>query len=103
MVPRIVIDHGSIRHSLCPFCGGVYKDFTKKCFVASAVYGSASAPEVVVLRRFRDNTLRRFWLGRMFIKAYYRFSPPVANFLAKRPRIASRVRALLDVLVRHCD
>ena len=101
MVPRIITDRGSLSKSVCPFCGGTYKDFGW-CFVASAVYGSVDAPQVVVLRRFRDNTLRRSWPGRTFIKVYYRMSPPVANALSRRPYLRQQVRSILDVLVRKC-
>jgi hypothetical protein len=101
MVPRIITDRGSLSKSVCPFCGGTYKDFGW-CFVASAVYGSENAPEVIILRRFRDNTLRQFFVGRIFIKAYYHFSPPLAEFVASRPRLGLRFRAALDLLVRHC-
>jgi CspA family cold shock protein len=27
MVPRIITDHGSLSHSVCPFCGGTIKSF----------------------------------------------------------------------------
>ena len=101
MVPRIITKHGSLSKSVCPFCGGTYKDFGW-CFIASAVYGSADAPEVVALRHFRDNSLRRLWLGRVFIKAYYNLSPPAARFIARHPRVSSQVRKLLDAWVRRC-
>ena len=41
------------------------------CYVATAVYGSYDCPEVWTLRRFRDNYLDNYLLGRMFIKLYY--------------------------------
>lgn len=45
------------------------------CYIATALYGSYDHPEVILLRRFRDNTLNRSILGRAFVKIYYRISP----------------------------
>lgn len=49
------------------------------CYIATTVYGSYNAPEVLVLRRFRDETLQKTALGRWFIRTYYRWSPSVAK------------------------
>ena len=56
-----------------------------KCFVATAVYGSPLAPEVMVFRQYRDVRLRRNWLGCLAISVYERISPPLANWIKKRP------------------
>ena len=45
------------------------------CYIATCVYGSYNCPEVWVLRRFRDNYLDNFFIGRIFIKLYYMASP----------------------------
>lgn len=100
MVPRMVTYQGSPSKSLCPFCGTTYKDFSK-CFIATAAYGDPYAPEVIALRRFRDESLNQSVGGRVFVRAYYRFSPPVASFLTKHPRISVLVRTCLNPLARH--
>lgn len=74
---------------------------TKKegCYIATAVYGSYDAPEVMVLRSFRDNTLKQSAIGRWFIKTYYRLSPPVAEKLKNAKHINRFVRSILNWLV----
>jgi len=67
----------------------------------AAVYGSYDSPQVLVLRRFRDDTLSKSTLGRLFIKFYYRFSPPVADRLKNTRRLNSVVRRILDKFVNH--
>lgn len=51
------------------------------CFIATACYGSEFTEEVVFLKEFRDEFLASFSLGQKFIENYYRYSPPVADFL----------------------
>lgn len=53
------------------------------CYIATMVYGSYDAPEVWVLRRFRDNVLQHSRGGRWFIGWYYSWSP---GFVAKYSR-----------------
>ena len=39
------------------------------------VYGSYDAPEVLVLRDFRDRVLLKYQIGKLFVKTYYKYSP----------------------------
>jgi phage FluMu protein Com len=55
----------------------------RKCFIATAVYGTPNAWEVAVLRSWRDKFLRRFTVGRLFICLYESISPPVAIFVGR--------------------
>ena len=56
------------------------------CFIATATYGSVAAPEVQLLRNFRDNSIMRTHAGSSFMLAfnawYYSFSPGVANYIS---------------------
>lgn len=69
------------------------------CFIATAAYGSKYEEHVVKLRHFRDTRLLTNRPGRLFVKAYYTVSPPVAHLIARSPLLKQGVRAMLDPLV----
>lgn len=69
------------------------------CYIATAVYGSYDAPEVMVLRKFRDEVLKKSIAGRIFIKLYYKFSPSFANKLKSKKRINLLVKKILNIYV----
>ena len=37
IVPRIIVDRGSLSHSVCPFCGGTVKNFNPFGWVLTAI------------------------------------------------------------------
>jgi len=54
------------------------------CFVASAAFAdSPDAVELLLLRRYRDQILRRSKAGRRLIFFYYRLSPPLARWIGR--------------------
>jgi YVTN family beta-propeller protein len=65
------------------------------CFIATAAYGSAMAPEVQRLREFRDRQLMPRGAGRALVAFYYRHSPPVADAIRGQPWARAAVRGLL--------
>jgi hypothetical protein len=78
-------------HSL-PVRGG-------SCFIATAAHGTSSATEVRVLCEFRDKYLLTNRAGAAFVRTYYRFSPPVARFIAARAPVRAAIRVLLAPVV----
>lgn len=82
----------------CDGCGGC-----DPCFIATAVYGDTNAPQVVRLRRFRDEQLMPNPSGHRLVHLYYRLSPPVAQYLRKKPRYAALIRSFLNQLVSWLD
>jgi hypothetical protein len=71
-----------------------------RCFIATAVYGTETASQLDILRDFRDEVLLENALGSRFVMAYYRVSPPVADFIAKSDFLRAVVReVLIDPLV----
>jgi len=77
---------------------GVQKDWAF-CFIATAAYGTPMAAEVQTLRTFRDRRLLTNPAGRAFVKTYYTISPPIANFIAKRPYLRYITRQMLKPVV----
>ena len=100
MVPRLITYQGSIEKSVCPFCGGTYKDFSK-CFIATAVYGSPYATEVIVLRKFRDNYLLNSVAGRFLVKVYYLISPKIVKIIQESNNTRIILKKFLDYIVKH--
>uniref|UniRef100_UPI00405603D3 SGNH/GDSL hydrolase family protein n=1 Tax=Candidatus Electronema sp. TaxID=2698783 RepID=UPI00405603D3 len=65
------------------------------CFIATAAYGSALEPQVVLLRKFRDLRLLTNGPGRAFVAWYYQHSPPAADFIARHELLRLGARAAL--------
>jgi hypothetical protein len=69
------------------------------CYVATMVYGSYEAPEVLVLRKFRDHFLAHYSFGRSFINWYYTHSPSFVERYKNSPAVNNFIRFLLNGLV----
>jgi uncharacterized caspase-like protein len=69
------------------------------CFIATAAYGEPWDERVTTLRRFRDSVLAKSSLGRNFVAAYYRHSPPIADAIRERPWARTLVRVALAPVV----
>lgn len=68
------------------------KEIEEGCFIATAVYGTPLAPEIDILRDFRDEVLLKNALGKDFVKWYYKNSPPAADFIAEHSMVRLIVR-----------
>lgn len=53
----------------------------KGCFVATACYGDYDAPEVLLLRKYRDEKLVATKFGRILVEIYYLISPFFARLI----------------------
>jgi len=84
----LIVGYGTAdgrKHSASKSTSIGFKQWWEPCLIATATYGSELAPEVQLLRNFRDNSIMKTQAGSNFMVAfnawYYSFSPYVANYL----------------------
>lgn len=69
---------------------------TKRCFIATAAYGSPLEPEVQLLRRFQEDVLLKTRAGARFFedfyRPYYQVSPAIVEMMSRDPRLQALVR-----------
>jgi len=69
------------------------------CFIATAAYGSPLASQLKVLSKFRDHFLLTNRIGKRFVRFYYTYSPPMADFIEKHDSLRMMVRLCLIPVV----
>ncbi len=65
------------------------------CYIATAAYRGIDHPDVLVLRKFRDERLMASWLGQSLVKIYCRISPTLARSVLAKERPAQFVRKVI--------
>lgn len=70
------------------------------CFVASVAYDDPNHPDVMFLRYFRDNTLKNYQVGRMFISWYWRNGPKLAKFVERSNILRIFSRTIISIIVK---
>ncbi|MBU1194550.1 MAG: fibronectin type III domain-containing protein [Proteobacteria bacterium] len=69
------------------------------CFIATAAFGSPVEKHVQVLKDFRDVFLLKSRMGQAFVAAYYKYSPPIADMIARQDGLRAVVRFALMPLI----
>lgn len=73
---------------------------TDGCYIATMAYGNYDHPQVIELRTFRDEFLSKSYLGRNFIKLYYKYSPLLVEKLKDKTKTNDIIRTLLDQFIK---
>lgn len=71
----------------------------KTCFIATAAFDSSVAPEVVILREFRDRYLEKTTVGKFFVHGYYYISPSIARLISRSEVLKKATRFLLAPVI----
>lgn len=74
---------------------------TEGCYIATVVYGNYDHPQVLKLRKVRDEVLDQYLFGKMFIKTYYLLSPTLVKILKEKKRMKNAIRNFLDWLIKY--
>ena len=82
-----------------PAAKNVVKINKSGCYIATCVYGSYDCPEVCTLRRFRDDTLTKYWSGRKLISFYYTTSPMIVKMFGKKKWFQNFWKPILNIIV----
>jgi hypothetical protein len=69
------------------------------CYIATMAYGDYDHPQVLVLRRFRDDILDKSYIGKSFIRFYYHYSPKLVTLLQNKKNANIIIRKILNLLI----
>lgn len=72
---------------------------SSECFIATAAFGTPYDSKIDILRNWRDDSLKSSLLGRLFIRNYYFFSPPIASIVATSAILRGIVRIFLTPII----
>lgn len=109
--PKRMLDqikaHGINIESPSPILIEEVSGSTKKtksgCFIATACYGDYNSPEVLILRRYRDDKLLPSYLGMQFVALYYSISPPIVRILKNNSLLKSLIKSVLGLIVNRLE
>lgn len=72
----------------------VYTALPSACFIATAAYGTPLAPQLIILRRFRDR-----YLPSTLTNLYYTISPPIAQLVRRSKPLRVLIRNIIDFII----
>lgn len=102
--PIVISVGGSLSHReewKCP--NFKQKIHQSGCFIATAIYGSESAAEVLLLREFRDKFLQSSAFGRSFVSEYYRIAPRIASLITALPLLKSPFKLFISIAIKMIE
>ena len=103
----------SIKYYICSSCynGGkrLKNDFGIKnessdsnCYIATMCYGDINAPQVHILRNYRDEVLSKSIAGKAFVQMYYKTSPRIVRIMKNKTKLNQFIRKfVLDKIIKY--
>ncbi|MCK4904805.1 hypothetical protein KAS42_00980 [bacterium] len=79
------------------------KEKNNPCFIESVLGTAMATDDIIVLRRFRDDTLLTNPVGQIFVSAYYKISPVMAEIVIKHSVLKNTVRRILKPVIWLCE
>ena len=73
------------------------------CYIATMAYGDYDHPQVIELRKYRDQVLLKKYFGKLFVKIYYSVSPHLVKKLKNQNKINKLITSLLDRLIEKIN
>ena len=70
------------------------------CFIATAVFDSVNAKEVMILRQWRDEIILKTKFGEIIVKNYYQYSPPIAKIIGRNRVLKSTTKAIIKCFIK---
>ena len=70
------------------------------CYIATMAYGNYDHPQVMVLRKFRDEVLTKSQFGTWFIKKYYHYSPKMVEKMKNKKVLNTLIRKGLNQFIK---
>lgn len=100
IIDRINTQLESVRRQLRSAAAKSSSRGSSGCYIATMAYGDYDHPQVIELRKFRDEFLNKSTLGRYFIRFYYKYSPLLVEGLKGKPKANNIIRTFLDLLIK---
>lgn len=78
-----------------------YAEFYKAlgCFIATTIYDSWQAPQLTVLREFRDAVMKKSESGQRLVDQYYRLGPSWALYVREHQTLKAVLKPMMDAVV----
>lgn len=88
--------YGKPINQSCRSSVGRNQNTSEGCYIATMAYGDYNHPQVLTLRRFRDDVLLKNKFGRLSVKMYYFLSPKLVYLLKDFKAVNVFIRKILD-------
>ncbi len=70
------------------------------CYIATMAFGNYDHPQVIILRKYRDEVLSKSNFGKWFIKTYYFYSPQMVEKMKNKKTLNIIIRKSLNQVIK---